>query len=166
MKTSIGLTEAVRHEVGRILNRLLADEYVLYATTRDYHWNVAGPEFHSLHQLFEAQYEEIADWIDEIAERARAIGVGAHGSWTALTKTARLSAGQGIGCPPSGMIHGLLSLHEKIIVQLRTDTETCTEHLKDSGTADFLTGLMAGHEKSAWMLRSHLESGNKKTGRR
>lgn len=148
-----------------MLNRLLADEHVLYVTTRDYHWNVTGPEFHSLHALFEAHYDELAGWIDQIAERARAIGVGAQGHWTALAKAARLSADPGVGCPPSRMLSGLLALHEKMIVQLRADSEACAERLKDAGTADFLTGLMQGHERSAWMLRSHLESGKTKTGR-
>jgi starvation-inducible DNA-binding protein len=89
MKTNIGLNDETRLEVGQILNLILADEYVLYATTRDYHWNVTGPEFQSLHLQFESQYEELAERIDAVAERARAIGVGAEGNWSDLTKAAR-----------------------------------------------------------------------------
>jgi starvation-inducible DNA-binding protein len=158
MKTNIGLNEEARLEVGQILNLLLADEYVLYATTRDYHWNVTGPEFPSLHEQFEKQYEQVATWIDDVAERARAIGVGARGNWADLTKAARSSADPGIGLPAEHMLAELLALHEEMIVQLRTDSEVCIERFKDAGTADFLNGLMKQHEKAAWMLRAQLES--------
>jgi len=93
MKANIGLND----EIGQILNPLLADEYVLYATKRDYHWNVTGPEFSILHQQFEAQYGQSAGWIDDIAERARAIGTGTRGNWRGLTNAARLSVDPGIG---------------------------------------------------------------------
>jgi starvation-inducible DNA-binding protein len=157
MKTNIGLTDEARLEVGQILNLLLADEYVLYATTRDYHWNVTGPEFQTLHVQFEAQYEQVAGWIDTIAERARAIGAGARGNWAELTKAARSSADPGIGLPAEHMLAELLALHEEMIVLLRSDSAVCLERYRDAGTADFLTGLMAQHEKAAWMLRAQLE---------
>lgn len=163
MKTNIGLDDATRLEVGQMLNLLLADETVLYATTRDYHWNVTGPEFRSLHQQFEEQYEQIAGWIDEVAERARAIGTGARGNWTDLTKAARTSADPGIGLPAEHMLAELLALHEDLVVQLRADSDACTERFKDAGTADFLTGLMERHEKAAWMLRSQLETEEEET---
>ena len=158
MKTNIGLNDEARLEVGQILNLILADEFVLYATTRDYHWNVSGPEFLSLHKQFEAQYEQIAQWIDDVAERARAIGVSARGNWADLTKAARLSADPGIDLPAEHMLSELLALHEDLIVQLRADSEACTARFKDAGTADFLTGLMERHEKAAWMLRAQLET--------
>jgi len=157
MKINIGLDDEARLEVGQMLNLLLADEYVLYATTRDYHWNVTGPEFLSLHQQFEAHYELVATWIDQVAERARAIGVAARGNWTDLTKAARSSADAGAGLPAEHMLAELLALHEEMIIQLRTDSEACTKNFKDAGTADFLTGLMEQHEKAAWMLRAQLE---------
>jgi len=158
MKTNIGLNDESRHEVGQILNLLLADESVLYATTRDYHWNVTGPAFRSLHRQFEEQYTQIAQWLDDIAERARAIGVGARGNWADLTKAARCSADPGAGLPAEHMLSELLALHEEMIVQLRTDTEICDTRYRDAGTTDFLTGLMVQHEKAAWMLRSQLET--------
>ncbi len=158
MKTNIGLNDETRMEVGQMLNLLLADEYVLYATTRDYHWNVTGPDFRSLHLEFESQYEEIAKWIDDVAERARAIGVGALGNWADLTKAARSSADPGIDLSSEEMLMELLSLHEEMIVQLRADSDSCLERYADSGTADFLTGLMEKHEKAAWMLRAQLEN--------
>jgi len=158
MKTNIGLNDETRLEIGQLLNRLLADEYVLYATTRDYHWNVTGPDFPSLHRQFEEQYDQIAQGMDDIAERARAIGIGARGNWADLTKAALTSADPGIGLPPEHMLAELLALHEDLVVQLRTDTAACSTRFNDAGTADFLTGLMARHEKTAWMLRAQLET--------
>jgi starvation-inducible DNA-binding protein len=158
MKTNIGLPEEARVEVGQMLNLLLADEYVLYVTTRNYHWNVTGPEFPSLHKLFETQYEQIAEWIDQIAERARAIGVLARGSWADLTKASRSAVDPSIDLPAKFMLAELLALHEGLIVQLRTDSEACTKRFSDAGTADFLTGLMEQHEKTAWILRAQLKT--------
>jgi starvation-inducible DNA-binding protein len=158
MKTNIGLSDEARLEVGQTLNLILADEFVLYATTRDYHWNVTGPEFRSLHLQFEEHYTQIAQWIDDVAERARAIGVGARGNWADLVKAARSSADPGMDLPADHMLSELLALHEDLVVQLRTDSEACLTRFKDAGTADFLTGLMEKHEKAAWMLRSQLET--------
>lgn len=163
MKINIGLNDEARLEVGQMLNRLLADESVLYATTRDYHWNVTGAGFLGLHQQFEAQYGQIADWIDQVAERARAIGAGVRGNWADLAKAARLSAEPGIGLSPEQMFSELLGLHEETIVQLRADSEACAVGCRDAGTADFLTGLMARHEKMAWMLRAELETEDEAT---
>ena len=157
MKTRIGLPEETCYEVGQILNLLLADEYVLNATTRDYHWNVTGPKFDSLHKEFEAQSKLIAGWIDEVAERARAIGAGARGSWVELTTASRVSASAGMGLLGDDMLAELLSLHETIIVQIRADTEACSSRYKDAGTTDFLAGLLVRHEKAAWTLRAQLE---------
>jgi len=158
MKTNIGISDETRLEVGQLLNLVLADEYVLYATTRDYHWNVTGPEFRSLHLQFEAQYEQIAGWIDDVAERARSIGASARGNWADLTKATRTSADAGAGLPAEHMLAELLALHEDLVVQLRTDGDVCLNRFKDAGTADFLTGLMEKHEKAAWMLRAQLET--------
>jgi starvation-inducible DNA-binding protein len=158
MKTNIGLNEEDRLEVGEMLNLLLADESVLAATARDYHWNVTGQEFYSLHELFDAQYHQAAGWVDEIAERARAIGVGARGNWSDLAKAARCSSDPGINLPAEHMLGELLALHEEMIIQLRSDGDACLDRFKDAGTADFLTGLMGQHEKAAWMLRAQLET--------
>ncbi len=157
MKTLLGLTDEARLEVGQILNLLLADEYVLYATTRDYHWNVTGPEFSSLHHQFEAQYEKVADWIDQVAERARAIGAGARGNWGELTKAARSYADPGIGLSADHMLSELVALHEDLFVQLRKDAGDAGR-VGDIGTVDFLTGLLRDHEKTAWTLRAQLET--------
>ncbi len=158
MQSNIGISDESRFEVGQILNLLLADEYVLYATTRDYHWNVTGPSFMTLHQQFEHQYEQVAEWIDQVAERARAIGTGARGNWVELTNAARSSADPGIGLPAEHMIAELLALHEELIVQIRADAEACATRYKDAGTADFLISLMEKHETTAWMLRAQIET--------
>lgn len=158
MKISIGLNDRARLDAGQILNQLLADESVLYGTTRDYHWNVTGPEFRSLRQDFEEQYQQIAQWIGDVAERTRAIAVGVRGNWAELTNAARFSATPGVDLVAEDMLIELVTLHEKLIMQLRSDSETCRERLRDAGTADFLTSLMMRHEKMAWMLRAQRET--------
>ncbi len=158
MKTNIDLNGEARLEVGQILNMILADESVLYATTRDYRWNVTGTEFRSLHLQFESQYEQLARSIDDVAERARSVGVGARGNSADPSKSARCSADPGIGLSGDQMLAELLALHEEMIVQLRSDCDACAGRYHDAGTADFLTGLMKQHEKTAWVLRSQLET--------
>ncbi len=159
MKTSvkIGLNEKARQQAGRILNAGLADVAALSAATHDYHWNVTGSHFLSLHKLFEEQYGQLEKATDEIAERARALGVPALGGLAELARRARLSPRRGAGLTADQMIAELVRLHEAVIVQLRKDIEKCTDEINDAGTADFLTSLMEGHEKTAWMLRSLLE---------
>ncbi|MFT3867181.1 MAG: DNA starvation/stationary phase protection protein [Nibricoccus sp.] len=158
MLTNIGLREEARLEVGQMLNLLLADEYVIYVTTRNYHWNVTGPAFYALHKQFEAQYEQIAEWIDQVAERTRAIGVRARGNWYDLASAARCTPDPTNDTPAEHMLSELLALHEELIVQLRTDSSACAKKFNDAGTADFLTALMEKHEKIAWMLRAQLEN--------
>lgn len=157
MKTNLGLNDESRLEVGQILNLLLADETMLYLTTRDYHWNVTGEEFISLHQQFETQYGQLATWIDEVAERARSIGVGARGSLADVAKTARSSASPGCGLAAERMVSTLVALHEDLVIRLRADSAACANRFKDGGTSDFLTGLMEWHEKTAWLLRAQIE---------
>lgn len=163
MKINIGLNDEARLEIGQMLNLLLADESLLYATTRDYHWNVTGSNFLSLHQQFEAQYTELAVSIDDLAERARAIGVGARGNWAEMTAAARCTANPGAGLAAENMLSELLSLHETLIVQLRADCAACAGRFNDAGTADLLTGLMRSHEKTAWFLRAQLEDAEAET---
>lgn len=158
MKINIGLDDDARLEIGQMLNLLLADEYVLAVTTRDYHWNVTGPEFPGLHRQFDEHYAQLDANIDAVAERARAIGVSARGNWTELAQAARSEADPGTGLCAENMLSELLALHEDLIMQLRTDSAACSDRFKDNGTADFLTGLLTQHEKTAWMLRAQLET--------
>ena len=161
MKLNIGLSEQDRKGVVDILNVLLADEYVLYTNTRNYHWNVVGPQFHDLHKFFESQYEELNDVVDDVAERVRALGGPALGSLTEFLKHTRLKEHPGHSVHTLEMVKNLLMSHESIIQSLRVDLETCADKFHDIGTNDFLTGLMERHEKMAWMIRAMLEGGSK-----
>jgi len=155
-KTEIGLAPEQRAGVVAILGALLADEYVLYTKTRNYHWNVAGPQFNDLHKFFEAQYEELNAIVDDTAERARALGGQALGTMKEFLDQTRLEEEPGVRPEAREMLGRLLADHEAIVRTLRRDLETCQGALGDAGTADFLTGLMEKHEKMAWMLRAFL----------
>ena len=154
MNPNLGIDESQRVEIVRILNAVLADEYVLYTKTRNYHWNVVGPQFNDLHKFFEAQYEEVDDFVDEVAERARTLGGQASGTLTELLQQARLREQPGKYPDARGMITSLLADHETIVRQLRQDVDATANKYGDVGTSDFLTGLLEKHEKMAWMLRA------------
>ncbi len=154
MKLNIGLSDQDSKDVIDILNVLLADEYVLYTKTRNYHWNVVGPQFHDLHKFFESQYEELNEVVDEVAERVRALGGTALGSLTEFLKQTRLKEHPGQSASTLEMVKNLLTSHEAIIQSLRVDLKSCADKFHDMGTSDFLTGLMEQHEKMAWMLRA------------
>jgi starvation-inducible DNA-binding protein len=156
VNTNIGLKDEQCEGVVLILTRLLADEYLLYAKTRNYHWNVVGPQFNDLHKFFEVQYNELGDIADDVAERARALGGNAIGTLAEFLKHTRLKESEGDYPEAKAMIANLLADHEATIRQLRVDLETCADTYHDMGTNDFLTGLMERHEKMAWMLRSFL----------
>lgn len=156
MKPNLGLASKSRDTVTALLARLLADEHVLYVKTRNFHWNVTGLDFGSLHALFEKQYDELAEAIDEIAERLRSLGGIAPGSMKEFLKLARLDEQPGGRLEAEKMIAALLSDHETVVRTLREDIEAAGK-AGDEGTADFLTGLIESHEKTAWMLRAHLE---------
>jgi starvation-inducible DNA-binding protein len=154
MSLNIGISEPSRRAVADILNRVLADEYVLYTKTRNYHWNVVGPQFNNLHKFFEAQYEQLDDFVDDVAERVRALGHPAAGTLAEFAKLARVKEQPGERLDATTMIEHLLADHEAIIRELRDDAEQCAGKHGDSGTNDFLIGLMEQHEKMAWMLRA------------
>ncbi len=155
MKANIGIVDEHRQAVSLALNTLLADEYVLYTKTRNYHWNVEGDGFHAMHKFYEEQYEQLDEIIDNIAERVRALGHFAEGRLVDFLKLARLTE------PTTTSAHlvqikNLLDDHETIIQAMRTDVVKFAEVHKDLGTSDFVTGLMEQHEKMAWMLRAFL----------
>ena len=157
MKPNIGINDAQRAAVVEILNTLLADEYLLNTKTRNYHWNVVGPQFNDLHKFFEAQYEEIDGIVDETAERARALGGNALGPLTEFAKRSRLKEAPGKYPDAKAMLADLLADHEAVIRNLRTDADVTMDTHHDAGTNDFLVGLMEKHEKMAWMLRAFQE---------
>ncbi|HET6204468.1 MAG TPA: DNA starvation/stationary phase protection protein [Planctomycetota bacterium] len=156
MKPNLGLSDALRNDVVGILNTLLADEFLLYTKTRNYHWNVVGHQFHDLHKFFEAQYEALDEIVDEVAERARSLGGPSAGTLKEFLGATRLKESPGETPDARGMVGNLLADHEAVVRSLRADLEACTK-LGDAGTTDFLTGLMERHEKTAWMLRATLE---------
>ena len=154
MKPNIGISEGNRKSVAFLLNVLLADEYILYTKTRNYHWNVTGPHFQEYHKFFEAQYEVLDDFIDDVAERVRSLGEKSVATLSEFLKHARLKEHPGEFPPSKEMIGNLIKDHELVIQNLREGLKACGDTYQDAGTNDFLTGLMEQHEKMAWMLRS------------
>ncbi len=157
MEPSIGITPDHLTSVSKALNTILADEFVLYVKTRGAHWNIEGPDFHSMHLYFESQYHELEEIIDEVAERIRMLGHYATAKlhdYAALTHlTEEISEANN----SRGFLKTLLNDHETIIIHLRENINDFNDKLNDAGTADFITGLMEKHEKIAWMLRAHLK---------
>jgi starvation-inducible DNA-binding protein len=156
MKPRIGIADDMRRGVVELLSTLLADEYVLYTKTRNYHWNVVGMQFNDLHKFFEAQYEALDEVIDEVAERARSLGGRALGTLAEFTERTRLKEEPKKTPEAKQMLANLLADHETLVRELRADLQTAMDKFGDAGTSDFLTGLMEKHEKTAWMLRSFL----------
>ena len=157
MKINIALKDKQRQGSIQILNQRLSDEYILYTKTRNYHWNVTGPDFSELHKFFEGQYNELNQIIDEVAERARSLGGISFGSLKEFLKASELTETPGALLGSKKMLANLVADHEKLIRKLRKDVETSQNEFQDAGTCDFLTGIMEQHEKMAWMLRSYLE---------
>lgn len=155
MQPHIGLPEKNLKRISELLTHSLADEMTLYTKTRKFHWNVSGDSFMEIHLLFEQQYKELEEAIDEIAERINKLGSKTIGTMKEYVEITRLKEAPGKYPDRKDMIKELLEDHEQVIVQLRKDIEECTDTLKDAGTADFLTGLMEDHETIAWKLRRY-----------
>ena len=153
---NIGIEQADRNSVVNMLGLLLADEHVLYIKLRNYHWNVTGIHFQPLHEFFEEQYTELAEHIDDIAERIRSLGFLTPGSMDEFKRMSRLEETSHLNGDAQKMLENLLLDHEAIIQILRHALEVCDKEHNDTGTSDFLTALMEAHEKMAWMVRAHL----------
>jgi len=151
---NIGIAENDRAGVTNLLGSLLADEYVLYTKTRNYHWNVTSPHFNDYHKFFEGQYGELEVFIDDVAERIRQLGGKAIASLEELKSHTRLKEHPGQYPDDKKMFSNLIEDHESIIRSLRIDLKKSDENFHDMGTSDFLTGLMENHEKMVWMLRA------------
>jgi starvation-inducible DNA-binding protein len=156
METAIGIKQSNLAEVAHSLNRLLADEHVLYIITRKAHWNVEGADFLTIHRFFEEQYRQIEAVIDDIAERIRTLGHYASATLSDFLNLTHLSETTREKNDSKGFIKTLLEAHESIIILLRENINRYADEWKDAGTSDFVTGLMETHEKMAWMLRTHL----------
>ena len=151
------LIEKRQQGVVKILKVLLADELVLYTRLRNYHWNVIGEHFYSLHAAFESQFYEIADVTDVVAERIRQYGAFAPGTMGEFIQKAHLSETPGVYPDAWTMVANLVADHDAIIHFLREYIATISEESGDVGAVDLLTGLLQQHEKMAWMLRMYLE---------
>ncbi|MGB8489918.1 MAG: DNA starvation/stationary phase protection protein [Bacteroidales bacterium] len=156
MKIQIGIKPEDSVKIADSLNRLLADEHLLYIKTRNAHWNVEGPDFYAQHKFFEVQYVQLEEIIDSVAERIRSIGHYADATLQGFLSLTHLSEETREKNDSSGFIKDLLEDHESIITYIRENIDRFANEWNDKGSSDFITGLMETHEKVAWMLRSHL----------
>ena len=151
---NIGISDPQRMEITQGLSKLLADTYTLYLKTHNYHWNVTGPLFNTLHTLFEQQYMELATAVDEIAERIRALGHPAPGSYRAYADLTEISEENSV--PTAEDMLRQLTADQETVVRTARSIFPVVDAAHDEPTADLLTQRMQVHEKNAWMLRSML----------
>jgi starvation-inducible DNA-binding protein len=157
MTMDIGISDLDRKEVALSLSKLLADSYTLYLKTHNFHWNVEGPMFQTLHLMFMGQYTEMWTALDTIAERIRALGHYAPGSYSEFVELSSIKEHRGVP-KATQMIEELIHGHEAVIRNIRTAFPQA-EKAKDQTTMDVLTQRLDVHEKTAWMLRSLLKEG-------
>ncbi|MFK3795826.1 MULTISPECIES: Dps family protein [unclassified Pseudomonas] len=156
MPIEIGINEQDRADIVEGLSRLISDTYVLYLKTHNFHWNVTGPMFRTLHLLFEEQYTELATAVDAIAERIRALGFPAPGTYSTYARLSSIEEEPGVPAA-TDMIKQLVAGQEAVVRTAR-GMFPLLEKVSDEPTADLLTQRMQVHEKAAWMLRALLES--------
>jgi starvation-inducible DNA-binding protein len=155
MQVNIGIEEGTRAEIAAGLSRLLADTYTLYLKTHYFHWNVTGPMFQTLHLMFETQYTELALAVDLIAERIRALGFPAPGSYTEYAKLSSIPETTSV--PKAEEMIKLLVEGQEAVCRTARSIFPIAETASDEPTADLLTQRLQLHEKTAWMLRSLLD---------
>lgn len=154
---NIGLSDQQRQGIVDILNRVLADAYLLIIKTKKYHWDVVGPQFRTLHEMLEEQYEHLATTIDAVAERTRALGGYPIGTAESFLKYASIKEHPGDLPDATEMVRRLVNDHEQVIRNLREFIPQCEDKYNDSVTADFLSQITEEEEETAWMLRSFIE---------
>ena len=155
MAIDMGIKPQDRKTIAQGLSRLLADTYTLYLKTHNFHWNVKGPMFQTLHLMFETQYNELALAVDLIAERIRALGYPAPGSYAEYAKLSSFQDAKGV--PAATKMIAELVAGQEAVVRTARAIFPLAEKANDEPTADLLTQRMQTHEKTAWMLRSLLE---------
>jgi starvation-inducible DNA-binding protein len=155
LKVDIGITDKDRKAIADGLARLLADSYTLYLKTHNFHWNVEGPMFNTLHAMFETQYTELALAVDLIAERIRALGHPAPGSYAAFAKLTKIDEAK--GNPAAMAMVETLARDQETVVRTARSIVPIADKASDEPTLDLLTQRMQVHEKTAWMLRSLLQ---------
>lgn len=151
----IGINEPGRKQIVEGLSKLLADTYTLYLKTHNFHWNVKGPMFQTLHVMFETHYNELALAVDEIAERIRALGFPAPGTYAEFIRLSSIQETPGVP-KATDMVRLLVEGHQAVVKTAR-EVFPIAEDANDAPTGDLLTRRMDVHEKTAWMLRSLLE---------
>lgn len=157
-KGEIGLLPKQTEALAEILEPLLADEFLLYLKTRNAHWNVEGPDFHTIHVYFEQLYTQLEGVVDEVAERIRKVGHYTPATMKQYLELTHLTEERGDKNDSLSYIKDLLSDHNSIIIYLRESIDKIDSELEVAyGTSDYLTTLMEYHETTAWMLRSHLK---------
>jgi starvation-inducible DNA-binding protein len=152
---NLGIDEATRKEIAAGLSRLLADTYTLYLQTHNFHWNVTGPMFSTLHLMFETQYTELALAVDLVAERIRSLGFPAPATYSEYAKLSSIKETAGV--PKAEEMIKLLVEGQEAVVRTARSIFPMVDEAHDEPTADLLTQRMQLHEKNAWMLRSLLE---------
>lgn len=155
MEINIGISEQDRHSIVDGLSTMLADTYTLYLKTHNFHWNVTGPMFQTLHAMFEEQYVELSQAVDQIAERIRALGSHAPGTYAQFARLTSIKEPDGVPAAQE-MIKQLVQDQEAVVRSARSMFKA-VDQANDETTADLLTQRMQVHEKTAWMLRSLLE---------
>ncbi len=156
MQPKIGISAENLENSVKLLSIILADEMTLYIKTRKFHWNVSGDSFMELHKLYENQYKQLEESIDQIAERIGKLGQKTIGTMHEFLSLTSLKEQPEKNLPSKDTLTELLKDHETVIIKLRKGVERSTDENKDAGTADFLTGLMEQHETMAWVLRRYL----------
>lgn len=149
----LGLGSEAKTKAAEALRQVLADTYMVYMKTHGYHWNVTGPQFHALHTMFEEQYTEMWNAMDDIAERIRALGAFAPGTGREMAELSAIEEADNTVPSAANMVANLLADHEKLIRRTREAVEVADE-VDDDGTEDMLIARMQQHEKFAWMLRA------------
>jgi starvation-inducible DNA-binding protein len=154
VKIDIGIPDKKRRAIAHGLSRLLADTYTLYLKTHNFHWNVTGPQFNTLHLMFETQYTELATAVDEIAERIRALGEPAPGSYAAFARLSSITESESV--PTAEEMLRQLVADQETVVRTAREVFPLADDANDEPTAGLLSDRMQVHEKTAWMLRAML----------
>jgi starvation-inducible DNA-binding protein len=155
MEINIGISAENRKKIAEGLSKVLADSYMLYLRTHNYHWNVTGEHFHALHEQFEEQYTELADAVDEIAERIRALGRRAPGSFREFDELTSIE--EDTDEPKAMEMVRRLAIDNETVLRTAREALPACEKAGDEASIDLITQRLHTHSKTAWMLRSHLE---------
>ncbi|MBP9926147.1 MAG: DNA starvation/stationary phase protection protein [Cyclobacteriaceae bacterium] len=155
-KANIGISDKNRLAIANELSKILADEFILYSKTLNAHWNIEGPDFHTVHVYLETLYNQQQGIVDTVAERIRAVGHYVPAQLSKYLELTHLSEKSLKKNDSQSLFAELLEDHESIIVYIRENIKPTADKLKAEGVSDYITGLMEYHQKTAWMLRAHL----------